>query len=85
MNQKHLKSKQPSLKVISLSLKNLNDCMELDELVLRGLWSKKQWEKELSDSKRICLGVFDLTNLIALGCGWVVLDELHLTAMAVHP
>ena len=56
-----------------------------DQLALKGLWNKNQWEKELSDSQRLCNGIFDTSNLIALGCGWIVGDELHLTAIAVHP
>ncbi|WP_320668025.1 ribosomal protein S18-alanine N-acetyltransferase [Prochlorococcus sp. MIT 1307] len=85
MKEKFLKSKSSSYEVISLSLKNLSACLKLDEIALKGLWSKKQWEKELADSKRLCLGILDFTNLIAFGCGWVIVDELHLTAIAVHP
>jgi len=85
MNKKDLKAKGTSARVISLSLENLNACMKLDQIALKGLWSKQQWEKELSDSQRLCLGVFDSKNLIAFGCAWIVVDELHLTAIAVHP
>ena len=59
--------------------------MKLDQLVLKGLWNKQQWEKELSDSQRLCIGIIDNSNLIAFGCGWMIVDELHLTAIAVHP
>ena len=85
MSKKNLQSKESSLEVISLSIRNLNECMKLDEIALKGLWSKQQWEKELASSRRLCFGVLDLSNLIALGTGWIVLDELHLTAIAVHP
>ncbi len=85
MNEKDLKSKSSSLEVIPLTLKDLNACLKLDKIALKGLWSKSLWEKELSDSRRICLGIFDHSNLIAIGCGWIVVDELQLTAIAVHP
>ena len=85
MNEKNLKSKELSFEVISLSLENLNVCLDLDEISLQGLWSKKQWEKELTCPQRICKGIFNFSKLIAFGCGWIVLDEFHLTAIAVHP
>ena len=46
---------------------------------------KNQWRKELSDSRKLCLGIIEYSKIIALGCGHIVLDELHLTAIAVHP
>jgi len=85
MKGKDLKSKSSLMEVITLNSQNLNACLELDEIALKGLWSKSQWEKELSDSQRLCLGILDSSKLIALGCGWIVVDELHLTAVAVHP
>jgi len=85
MKRSGLESQNSSLEVISLNLEDLNACLELDKIALKGLWSKNQWEKELSYSKRLCKGIYNHSNLIALGCGWVVVDELHLTAIAVHP
>ena len=85
MNQQNHKSKRVSWEVISLNLKNVSSCMKLDQIALKGLWSKKQWEKELSDSRKLCLGIIQSSEIIALGCGYVILDELHLTAIAVHP
>ena len=85
MNEKDIKSKESSMKVISLSLGNLNACMKLDEIALKGLWSKQHWEKELKEPGRICLGIVDCSNLIALGSGWMIVDEFHLTTIAVHP
>ena len=85
MTKKDLTNKRASWKVSSLRLEDLDSCIKLDQITLKGLWSKQQWEKELSDSKRLCIGIFENSNLIALGCGWIVTDELHLTAIAVHP
>ena len=85
MREKDLRTSFSPLEVISLNQENLNACLKLDEIALKGLWNKSQWEKELSESQRLCLGIFDCSNLIAIGCGWIVVDELHLTAIAVHP
>tara|TARA_Y100001968_G_scaffold274807_1_gene268236 strand:+ start:431 stop:865 length:435 start_codon:yes stop_codon:yes gene_type:complete len=66
---------------------HLDACFELDQKSFKGLWSISQWERELTDPKRICLGVFhfDSKKLFALCSAWLILDELHITALAVHP
>ena len=66
---------------------NLNACIKLDQRALKGLWTKPQWEKELSDPKRICLGVIDVETkkLIGLCSAWSVIDELHITSIAIDP
>ena len=76
-----------SITIIQLGIKFLDDCMDLDQKSLKGLWTKSQWEKELTDPKRICIGVIDLeTNkLFGLCSAWIVINELHLTSLAVHP
>ena len=85
MNRKAVTSKEKTSEVISLTLENLNDCLALDEIALKGLWSKNQWRNELSEPHKLCLGIFECSKIIALGCAHVVIDELHLTAIAVHP
>ena len=76
-----------NLKIIQLGIIHLTACIELDKKTLKGLWTKSQWKRELSDSKRICLGAIDLENkeLLGLCSAWVVIDELHITSIAVDP
>ena len=76
-----------NFKLIQLGITHINDCMELDQKTLKGIWTKSQWERELSDSKRICLGIINLKTkkLLGLCSAWLVLDELHITLIAVHP
>ena len=66
---------------------HLNDCMDLDQKSLNGIWSKSQWERELTDTKRICLGIIELETkkLLGICSAWLVIDELHITFIAVHP
>ena len=66
---------------------HLNDCIDLDQKSLDGLWTKSQWEKELTDPKRICLGIIELETkkLLGLCSAWFVIDELQITFIAVHP
>ena len=75
------------LKIIQLGIMHLNDCVDLDHQSLNGLWSKSQWEKELTDPNRICLGVIELDTkeLLGLCSAWLVLEELQITFIAVHP
>ncbi len=66
---------------------HLNQCVELDQKSLNGLWTKSQWERELTDPKRICLGALELgtKKLLGLCSAWLVIDELHITFIAVLP
>ena len=73
--------------IIKLEIIHLNACMDLDQKSLKGLWTRSQWERELTDPKRICLGIVDLEikKLVGLCSAWHVLDELHITSIAVQP
>tara|TARA_Y100001968_G_C18853744_1_gene479287 strand:+ start:64 stop:555 length:492 start_codon:yes stop_codon:yes gene_type:complete len=72
-------------KIILLKIEHLNLCRELDKIALNKIWSKENWEKELSEPKRIRYGISNKNELLALGCGSLIVDEFHLTAIAVHP
>ena len=76
-----------SLTIIQLGIIHLEDCVDLDQKSFNGFWSKSQWETELSDPKRICLGIIDSENskLMALCSAWLVIDELQITLIAVYP
>jgi ribosomal-protein-alanine N-acetyltransferase len=63
----------------------LQACIQLDQRALGGLWSQTQWDSELSDPRRPTVGLVQGGILIALACGWLVVDELHITAVAVDP
>ena len=60
-------------------------CLDLDRQALAGLWSAEQWLTELSDPARPGVGLWLGSTLVALACGWLVVDELHITALAVRP
>ncbi len=79
----HLES---DLKPIRLNQTHALACLELDAIALHGLWSADHWERELSDPKRLCLGIGDQAGrLLAMASGWIVLDELQITVIAVRP
>lgn len=72
--------------MIPLGPADLTDCLRLDRLALGGLWSEEQWRVELVEPRRPVLGWrHPRGELLALASGWLVVDELHITAVAVHP
>ena len=71
--------------VITLDPSWLADCLSLDRCALQGLWTEEQWRRELEDPRRLCLGWTEAKTLLGVACGWLVADELHITAVAVDP
>ena len=74
-------------KIIQLGIVHLKECVDFDQKSLNGLWSKSQWERELTDTRRICLGIIELETkkLLGICSAWLVIDELHITFIAVDP
>lgn len=70
---------------LELGPAQLQPCLALDQRALGGLWSEAQWRSELEDPRRPCWGLEQRGQLLALACGWLVVDELHITAVAVDP
>ena len=65
---------------------DLSACLQLDRIALKGLWTKQQWQRELSDNSRLVMGIdAGDQSLIALASAWLVVDELQITAVAVDP
>lgn len=64
---------------------HLEACLDLDRHCLDGLWSAAQWRTELTDPRRPGLGFWLGEQLRAMACGWLVVDELHITLVAVAP
>ncbi len=76
-----------NLTIIELEIKHLNSCIYIDEKSLNGLWTKSQWISELTNPKRICIGVIDLVSnkILGLCSAWLVVEELQITFIAVLP
>ena len=64
---------------------HLRACRALDQSALGGFWSEGQWAAELVDPRRPCLGLWQRDALVAAACGWLIVDELHITLVAVDP
>jgi len=64
---------------------HLDAVVALDQLALGGFWSAPQWQTELADPRRPGVGLWQGHQLQAMACGWLVVDELHITLVAVDP
>jgi ribosomal-protein-alanine N-acetyltransferase len=70
---------------LPLTCGDLEACLALDGRSLGGLWSREQWRRELADGQRPGLGLWRQGRLQAMACGWLILEELHITLVAVDP
>lgn len=64
---------------------HLEACLSLDRRSLGGLWSREQWATELAEPRRPGVGLGQAGTLVAMACGWLILEELHVTLVAVDP
>jgi ribosomal-protein-alanine N-acetyltransferase len=60
-------------------------CHELDQLCRPQGWDLPQWSQELEASGRCVLGVLHGCELVAVGSSWLILDELQILLVLVHP
>jgi [ribosomal protein S18]-alanine N-acetyltransferase len=73
-----------------LSESRLEVAVELDQMVLGGFWSIQSYQEELSRESSDLLGLWaepplQHPPLLAVGCAWTILDEVHIILMTVHP
>ena len=76
---------QPTSQPARLGPGDLEACLALDNAALGGLWSRTQWQRELGEPARPGVGLWLGQDLVAMACGWLIVDELHITLVAVAP
>lgn len=81
----HEAGAEPGGWLTPLAPADLEACLALDAASLGGLWSAEQWRRELEEQQRPGIGLRRGGALLAMACGWLVLDELHITLVAVDP
>ncbi|WP_013322564.1 ribosomal protein S18-alanine N-acetyltransferase [Gloeothece verrucosa] len=80
------------LKLQSAIATQLPQVVELDQLTLGGLWTLEGYRRELEspNSELLVLSVVDPSTtdpeqIIGCGCFWAILEEAHITLLAIHP
>ena len=76
------------LKIQPLTTDNLTELLELDKACFDGLWTMEGYLRELESPNSHFLGLFSPFNhseLLGMGCFWSILEEAHITILAVHP
>jgi ribosomal-protein-alanine N-acetyltransferase len=71
-----------------LTSEHLSALLELDQACFGGLWTMDAYQRELDSPNSDLLGLFSpISNsrLLAMGCFWSILEEAHITILAVHP
>jgi len=81
--QPHSGHSPPLPEPVRLQVSHLQACLQLDRNVLQGLWTPEQWRSELLEADRLCLGIPAGEHLLAVACGWMVVDELQISLVAV--
>ncbi|MGF1494977.1 MAG: ribosomal protein S18-alanine N-acetyltransferase [Microcoleaceae cyanobacterium] len=76
-----------TLELRPLTPEQLTAAVQLDQACLGGLWTLEGYRRELESPNSDLMTWFDHQNqsVIGLGCLWAILEEAHITVLAVHP
>ncbi len=75
----------PKILIKPIEFTEISQVLELDQLCFGGFWSQSGYEHEIDSEDSILLGMYDHNILIGITCGWLILDELHITLLGIHP
>lgn len=77
------------LELKTITPQMLSAVLELDQLCFGGLWTLEGYQRELDSPNSVLLGLSAPptfpTTLLGIGCLWAILEEAHITILAVHP
>ena len=76
-----------NLKIHSLDLEHLDYLLELDQVCFNGWWTSEGYRRELESPNGHFMGIFspETDKLLGMGCFWSILEEAHITILAIHP
>lgn len=77
------------IKIKLLTEKELDQVVALDNICFGGLWSLNGYKREI-DSPNSCLLIMTIDyeskeRVIGLASFWAILEEAHITLLAIHP
>lgn len=78
-----------NINIKPLTEKELDQVVALDNVCLGGLWSLRGYQREIA-SPNSSLFIMTINSqseeqVIGLACFWAVLEEAHITLLAIHP
>ncbi|MEM9804560.1 MAG: ribosomal protein S18-alanine N-acetyltransferase [Cyanobacteria bacterium P01_D01_bin.56] len=59
--------------------------LSLDKICLGGLWTEAGYRREIDSPNSDLLVLLAAGDVVGLGCLWAILDEAHITTLAIHP
>lgn len=74
-----------SLCLRPLALDHVQAARQLDEQTLGGFWALDAYQREVESEASDLLGLWQGSELIGLGCSWAIVDEAHITLLAIAP
>jgi ribosomal-protein-alanine N-acetyltransferase len=75
-----------SLRLQRLNHDHLDQLVAIDQVALGGLWSVDTYRRELDSPSSDLLGAIDPQGgLLGFGCAWAIVDECHITGIALRP
>lgn len=69
----------------AIAPEHLDAVLTLDRLCFGQLWSLDAYQRELDSPNSELLGLFLGEELVGFGCYWAIVEEAHLTILAIHP
>ncbi len=69
----------------TLTPDHLDQVVALDALCFGKLWSRDLYERELESDRSDLMAVIYDNQLLAYACVWCILEEAHITILAVDP
>ena len=76
-----------TIQLESLKPEHLEQVVNLDQTCLGGLWNHSGYQREIDspNSTALVLNLVPDNKIIGLGCFWAILEEAHLTVIAIEP
>jgi [ribosomal protein S18]-alanine N-acetyltransferase len=74
------------VELVTLTIDHLEAMVAIDQICFGEHWSIDTYRRELNSPNSHFIGLReDSGALMGIGCFWAILDEAHITLLAVHP
>jgi [ribosomal protein S18]-alanine N-acetyltransferase len=72
--------------IATLTIDHLDEMVAIDRICFGQHWTIDAYRRELNSSNSHFIGWFNSEGLlVGMGCFWAIVDEAHITLLAVHP